>query len=272
MPSPWMVAGDFNSIVEPEEKKGGRIHSMSKSLPFINCIVGSGLMDFGYCGNPFTWCNGWAYSKRIWARLDRALVNSEWLQNFPDTSVVHLVRNGSDHAPLLISTANNQWEPKKYFRFLDFWTEQEDFLKVVEQAWNTIGNIVDKIKELQNRLAEHEDRCLNDNSECNRMEYNNVRLPRVIGEDDNLTLEAIPTMNEVKQMVFSMSSSSSPGPDGLSGKFFHHCWDIIAKDLYDVILDFFFGSELPRSFTYTCLVLIPKIDNPNNTLILGPLA
>ncbi|XP_009614640.1 uncharacterized protein [Nicotiana tomentosiformis] len=136
------------------------------------------------------------------ARLNRALVNSEWLQSFSDTSVVHLVRTGSDHAPLLISTANTQWEPKKYFKFLDFWTEQDDFLKVVEQAWqiqveggpmwkfhlklknvckslsswsrNTIGNIFDKIKELQNRLAELEDRCLNDNSECNRMEYNNV--------------------------------------------------------------------------------------------------
>nr|XP_016460145.1 PREDICTED: uncharacterized protein LOC107783655 [Nicotiana tabacum] len=258
-------------------------------------------MDFGYFGNPS-----------------------------PGVMVVHLVRTGSDHAPLLIST-NNQWEPKKYFRFLNFWTEQEDFLKVVEQAWNTIGNIFDKIKELQNRLAELENRCLNDNSECNRIEYNNVnaqlirhikneesfwrqkaglkwysegdnntrffgsvinsrrkklkltrikkqdgtwienkddivteavaffeqqfaqettcrdfsmprRLPRVIGEDDNLTLEAIPTMNEVKQVVFSMSSSSSPGPDGLSGKFFHQCWDIIAKDLYDVILDFSFDS------------------------------
>ncbi|XP_009599028.1 uncharacterized protein [Nicotiana tomentosiformis] len=108
MTSPWMVAGDFNSIVEPEEKKGSRIYSMCKSLPFINCIVGSGLMDLGYYGNPFTWCNGWAPSKRIWARLDRALVNSKWLQKFYDTSVVLLVRTGSDRAPLLISTANTQ--------------------------------------------------------------------------------------------------------------------------------------------------------------------
>lgn len=96
---------------------------MSKSLPFINCIVGSELIDIGYSGNPFTWCNGWAPGRRIWARLDRVLVNSEWLQRFADTSVTHLVRIGSDHDSLLIFTYNPRWEPKKYFKFLDFWTE-----------------------------------------------------------------------------------------------------------------------------------------------------
>lgn len=35
----WMVAGDFNSIVSPEEKLGGIPHNMTKSLPFIYCIM-----------------------------------------------------------------------------------------------------------------------------------------------------------------------------------------------------------------------------------------
>lgn len=82
-----------------------------------------------------------------------------------------------------------------------------------------------------------------------------------VDDDDNQALGAIPTIDEVKKVVFSMSSNSSPGPDGISGNLFHHCWDIIAEYLYNVILDFFSGSELPRSFTHTYLVLIPKIDN-----------
>lgn len=39
---------------------------------------------------------------------------------------------------------------------------------------NSIGNIFDKTKELHNMLETLEERCLNDNSESNRMEYNNV--------------------------------------------------------------------------------------------------
>ncbi|XP_019264719.1 PREDICTED: uncharacterized protein LOC109242303 [Nicotiana attenuata] len=125
-------------------------------------------MDIGYSGNPFTWCKGWASARRIWARLDRVLINFEWLQRFLDTSATHLVRTGSDHAPLLISTSNPHREPKKYFRFLDFWTEQEGFMKVVKQAWQL------QTKELQNMLETLEERCLNDNSESNRMMYNSV--------------------------------------------------------------------------------------------------
>ncbi|XP_070014254.1 uncharacterized protein [Nicotiana sylvestris] len=56
---------------------------------------------------------------------------------------------------------------------------------------------------------------------------------------DNAGLTAIPSMEELKTVVFSMSPSSAPGPDGLSGKFYHSCWDIIKDDLLLMINDFF---------------------------------
>ncbi|XP_075103646.1 uncharacterized protein LOC142178220 [Nicotiana tabacum] len=151
-------------------------------MAFINCILDSGLIDLGYSCSPFTWCNGCESRRRIWARLDRALANSEWIQAFAATSIENLVRTSSDHSPLLISISNPQTEPKKYFRFLDFWTKQQGFMQVVEDAWkiqveggpmwkfylklknvckrlsywsnNTIGNIFDKNKELQSKLEE----------------------------------------------------------------------------------------------------------------------
>lgn len=36
--SPWMITGDFYSITDPDEKSGGKIHDIARSLPFINCI------------------------------------------------------------------------------------------------------------------------------------------------------------------------------------------------------------------------------------------
>lgn len=79
-------------------------------------------------------------------------------------------------------------------------------------------------------------------------------------------------MEELEQVVFSINGSSLPGPDSISGKFFQHCWDIITNDLYDVILDFFSGTELPRSFTHTCRVLIPKIDSPRQFTDFRPIS
>lgn len=36
---------------------------------------------------------------------------------------------------------NDQQVSIKYFKFLDFWTDQSTFMKLVEQSWNT--NVID---------------------------------------------------------------------------------------------------------------------------------
>lgn len=35
---PWSVLGDFNVILTPEGKKGGKPYTLSKSLDFLNCL------------------------------------------------------------------------------------------------------------------------------------------------------------------------------------------------------------------------------------------
>jgi len=42
---PWAVFGDFNTILNADEKKGGVLHTLSKSLDFISCMDDCGLMD-----------------------------------------------------------------------------------------------------------------------------------------------------------------------------------------------------------------------------------
>src|SRR5947208_186766 len=49
--------------------------------------------------------------------------------------------------------------------------------------------------------------------------------------------------------------------DLMDSSFF--CWDIIKHDLYEPILEFFSEGELPKSWTSTSLLPIPKIDNPS---------
>ncbi|XP_070026250.1 uncharacterized protein [Nicotiana sylvestris] len=63
---------------------------------------------------------------------------------------------------------------------------------------------------------------------------------RVIDGDDNEKLSAPPTLEEIKDIIFSMSIHNAPGPDGISGKFYQSC------------------TEIPKAFTHTCLTLIPK--------------
>lgn len=71
----WCTIGDFNVITTPEEKHGGLAYNMNKSFEFISVIEACGLVNLGYSGQHFTWCNQRSEEHRVWKRLDRAMVN-----------------------------------------------------------------------------------------------------------------------------------------------------------------------------------------------------
>lgn len=45
-------------------------------------------------------------------------------------------------------------------------------------------------------------------------------------------------MDELNQVIFSMNPYSAAGPDGMSGKFYQVCWDIIKIDLLAPVQSF----------------------------------
>lgn len=49
---------------------------------FLNFIDYNNLLDLNFSGPMFTWCNNQLGSSCRWARLDRGLVNSTWLDKF----------------------------------------------------------------------------------------------------------------------------------------------------------------------------------------------
>lgn len=63
-------------------------------------------------------------------------------------------------------------------------------------------------------------------------------------------------------MVFGIHPDSVVRPD--ASLFFLHCWDIIKGDIYEAVLEFFNGIPLPRSFTTSTIVLIPKTEAPKS--------
>nr|XP_009792450.1 PREDICTED: uncharacterized protein LOC104239503 [Nicotiana sylvestris] len=71
-------------------------------------------------------------------------------------------------------------------------------------------------------------------------------IPTMITNDDNDNLTKDQSMIELKEVVFSMNPSSAAGPDGMNGKFFEACWEVIKEDLLNVVLSFFKGIPMPR--------------------------
>lgn len=154
---PCILLGDFNVIMSANEKRGGIPFNINEAEDFINFISDTSLLDVGFSGSPFTWCNNRSTNARIWKRLDRVLVDPLWLNSGVNTSVLHLARVGSDHAPLLISHGSQE-SSHRAFRFLNFWSSHSDFLQEVNKSWNEqtygspIVNLMMKLKRLKSHL------------------------------------------------------------------------------------------------------------------------
>ncbi|XP_050238477.2 uncharacterized protein LOC126687968 [Mercurialis annua] len=130
---PWLLAGDFNAILNSNDRKGGsRLRCLG--CPYFNNFMDSNaLAQIDFVGPALTWRRG-----NLLQRLDRALCNDTWLKRFPDALTHHLPRINSDHRPILVNLNinNHSVQGNKPFRFLASWITHNDFQQVVASGWN----------------------------------------------------------------------------------------------------------------------------------------
>ncbi|KAL2251643.1 UNVERIFIED_CONTAM: hypothetical protein Sindi_2286600 [Sesamum indicum] len=158
---PWIVGGDFNTMLHTHENQGGTISSLGSIEDFNDMVLDSGLTDAGFEGEPFTWTN-----KRVWRRLDRVLYSQEWAELFNSTRVSHLPRRLSDHHPLLITATRTEDKVPSSFRFQHMWIMHHDFQDMVKQSWGApiqgygMYRLQQKLYRLKNHLKQWNKDCL----------------------------------------------------------------------------------------------------------------
>nr|XP_027120700.1 uncharacterized protein LOC113737716 [Coffea arabica] len=322
----WCVCGDFNVIVDPNEKQGGRPFSSSEGVELLAFMEGAEVFDAGFSGSRFTWCNNRQRRDRIWKQLDRVLINGAFTESAPSLAMTHLARHPSDHAPVMISFTSRMDNKPRAFRFLNLWTSHPGLLDVVKQAWQVecpgsplralcskllrtmramqewnkgiVGNVFEAVRRAEALVLAAESRTESDGSVEAQVELSKAQAElrhALLNEEkfwgqkakvkwlrygdrnsryfhatvqqrkaEKVTLEACPTPEEVKKVVFELDGDSAAGPDGFTSQFFTFAWDIIAKDVYNAVLSLFCGAELPRFLTSTSIVLIPKVPSPHD--------
>ena len=130
---PWIIGGDFNSILYASEKQGGITRNSGVCGNFRQWFDGHKIFDLKFKGPQFAWSRG-----LLFKRLDRALCNSDWLTKFPDNFVLHLPKVASDHRLVLarfekVSSKNQGTRP---FCFLAPWLTHEHFNSFVKKVWD----------------------------------------------------------------------------------------------------------------------------------------
>lgn len=84
-----------------------------------------------------------------------------------------------------------------------------------------------------------------------------------INEQGQRSLMRKVDLAEIKDAVFSIHDESSPGPDGMSVKFFKVHWENLKSDLLEAISDIFHSGKLPKALNHTFITLVPKNDRPS---------
>ncbi|KAL5579343.1 hypothetical protein UlMin_011785 [Ulmus minor] len=133
----WLCAGDFNEILNGNEKLGGGVKSQRAIDDFRNAVDDCQICDLGFVGDPFTWCNN-RPNDLIYERLDRGFGNIDWVNRFPNTTVEHLEAVCSDHRPLLFSFGLRQGILKRWGR--DNFKNLSNDIKLLRQQLSSISS------------------------------------------------------------------------------------------------------------------------------------
>lgn len=131
--SPWIVLGDFNTVLFHEERMRCRYLGVDTE-ELQNLIAQTGLFDLQFSGHALTWCNQQEGDRRLYCKLDRALVNTKWIDAFPMSGAVFMHPMSSDHSPCLVSITKTKFTPKP-FRFCNLWTQDPNFMQLVTTSW-----------------------------------------------------------------------------------------------------------------------------------------
>lgn len=89
--------------------------SFARTFAFKSCMDDCNLMDFGFEGPRFTWTNKRENGHLIFEPLDRALCTPDQCEHYPESTIYHLPRTRSDHAPILFHLDLDHHAKKKLF-------------------------------------------------------------------------------------------------------------------------------------------------------------
>ncbi|XP_074297212.1 uncharacterized protein LOC141627913 [Silene latifolia] len=127
----WLVGGDFNSLMHLNERVGGTEVTWSDISPMRQMVDQCDLVELKSIGSFFTWNNKHEVGKKVYSKLDRVLINGDWLAQFPECFANFLPEGRFDHCPCLIqfqTKGNRKGVPFKYF---NMWAMSEEFQHTV---------------------------------------------------------------------------------------------------------------------------------------------
>ncbi|KAH7845446.1 hypothetical protein Vadar_002057 [Vaccinium darrowii] len=130
--TPWIQLGDFNVVRRRSERVVG--FDVGAATEFSACIDSIDMDDMPSKGMWFTWSNKRGGLGDVKSKLDRTLINSTWMDSFPESETTFLPPGVSDHCFILMDILPSV--PRRIpFKFFSYWMKHVQFKSEVQKSW-----------------------------------------------------------------------------------------------------------------------------------------
>ena len=130
--SNWLCIGDFNQVLNDDEKFSFRHDPIPRSSFLLQLIFDLGFCELTASGQKYTWMNMREDEEFVMERLDRAYASVDWVNAYPNYSLRNLPIVRSDHGPIILDFDLKQSFGRRPFRFEHMWMTHPSCLDVVQ--------------------------------------------------------------------------------------------------------------------------------------------
>lgn len=153
--TPWFVTGDFNDLLFASEKEGGPERPEGSFTDLRTFFSEGDLFDLQHSGDPLSW-RGQRGIHFVQCRLDRAVANSLWAENYPTARFQYLPYEASDHKPLISYFEPERKKRKGLFRYDRRLKDNAEVKKLVTQTWKSMAGapVTERIAQVRRIITE----------------------------------------------------------------------------------------------------------------------
>ncbi|XP_015068674.1 uncharacterized protein LOC107013227 [Solanum pennellii] len=118
---PWLIIGDFNAILSPQDRLAGVPVTLNEIKDFEECVKDMGITEVG--------------NARIASRIDRAFGNDCWMDKWGHAILEYGNPGVSDHSTMHLLLHQSYHQIRVSFKFFNVWIEHESFMELVDTIW-----------------------------------------------------------------------------------------------------------------------------------------
>ncbi|VVA36392.1 PREDICTED: reverse mRNAase [Prunus dulcis] len=284
---PWLLAGDFNEMLNIDDKFGGAVVNRLKG--FKTWVHNNDMVDMGFSRPRFTWQNNIVFEIQ-----DCAMCNLKWRQLFADAnqpspktfrfeamwmqhdtfgdfiaSIWGQSAGSALHKTLKLIEPLKIWNVNEGDRHTKFF----HLTTIIRRRWNKIerlkynkGVLVEEAENIKAFAVEFFMELFNQPSSDGFVDVIPNLFPRL--ETVELSaLNKVVDMAEVKDSLFSIGGLKAPRMDGFPACFYQNQWGQYAFDIFGIVVQVFTDCHVLNKLNSTLITLVPIVVSPQSPIL-----